>query len=45
MNEYNSYKIKKVLDKFIDKFFDFVFCIPRVVYKNNEEFRNWIKKK
>lgn len=43
MNEYKIYKIKKNIDKTIDKFFDFIFYIPRKIYKNNERFRNRIK--
>ena len=42
MNNYTSYKFRKWIEKTIDKFFDFVFYIPRQQYKNNEKFKNWI---
>jgi hypothetical protein len=45
MNDYNRYKLGKWIEKSVDKFFDFVFYIPRQQYKNNEKFRKWIQKR
>ena len=43
MNNYTKYKIKKLKDKAVEKLIDFIFFIPRQVYKNSESFREWIK--
>lgn len=42
MNNYNSYKLRKFLEKALDKTLDFVFYIPRKLYKENKSFKDWI---
>lgn len=42
MNDYRKYKFKKWLENAVDKFFDFVFYIPRKLYKDSKKFREWI---
>lgn len=42
MNNYNSYKLRKFLENALDKSLDFVFYIPRKLYKENKSFKDWI---
>lgn len=42
MNDYNKYKFMKFLDVSLDKFFAFMFYIPRKSYKANGRFKKWI---
>jgi hypothetical protein len=40
---YKWYRFIKLCEKMTDKFFDFVFFLPRYLYKNNKKFKQWIK--
>jgi len=43
MNDFTKYKIKKVVEKGIDKLLTFVFYPTRKMYKDCEWFRKWIQ--
>lgn len=42
MDDYRKYKLKKLLDSAVDKFFGFIFYPTRKLYKDNKKFKEWI---
>lgn len=45
MNDYTIYKIKIIAEKLFYKSLDFIFYIPRKLYKENTFFKTWIDKR